>query len=122
MNVAQDMEKAAGQASALLKALANEHRLMLLCQLADGEKSVGELTGLVGLAQSAVSQHLARLRKDGLVKTRRHAQTIYYALDDARASQVIDLLYRMYCAPQKTKAGCRPKAATAPSPNGKRRH
>ena len=113
MNVADDMEKAAGQASALLKALANEHRLMLLCQLADGEKSVGALTDLVGLAQSAVSQHLARLREQGLVKTRRHAQTIYYALDNDRARQVIELLYHMYCAPQADSGRCRPKAGSA---------
>lgn len=107
------MEKAAGQASSLLKALANEHRLMLLCQLADGEKSVGDLTALIGLAQSAVSQHLARLRRDGLVKTRRDAQTIYYALADERASQLIDLLYRMYCAPKDSLNQCRPPAGNA---------
>lgn len=95
---------------------------MLLCQLADGEKSVGELTGLIGLAQSAVSQHLARLRNDGLVKTRRHAQTIYYELDDERTSQVIDLLYRMYCAPKKKTSGCRSQAAPTQSSNHENRH
>jgi DNA-binding transcriptional ArsR family regulator len=107
------MQSAADRASSLLKALANEKRLMLLCQLVDGEKSVGALTSLIGLAQSAVSQHLARLRRDGLVKTRRDSQTIYYAIADDRAQQVIELLYRMYCAPKARQNGRRHQGAEA---------
>ncbi len=72
-----DLEQNARKASALLKAMANERRLLILCFLAQGEKSVSELEGLVSLSQSALSQHLARLRRDRLVTTRRVAQTIY---------------------------------------------
>ena len=99
MNI-NDMEQAARRASALLKALSNEKRLLILCQLSDGEKSVGRLAELVGLKQSPLSQHLARLRAEGLVETRREAQTIYYALHSREAASVIELLYAMYCAPQ----------------------
>lgn len=93
------MEQAAARASRLLKVLANEHRLMILCHLTKGERSVGELERLVGLSQSALSQHLARLREDGLVQTRRVAQTIYYSIADEAAPRVIRLLYDLYCAP-----------------------
>lgn len=88
----------ARRASTLLKAMSNEHRLMILCQLLHGEKSVGELERLIGLSQSALSQHLARLRRDNLVQTRRQAQTIYYSLAGAEASAVINTLYTLYCA------------------------
>jgi DNA-binding transcriptional ArsR family regulator len=93
------MAEQAGQAAALLKALANENRLLILCNLVGRELSVGELLTKVALSQSALSQHLALLREEGLVKTRREAQVIYYSLADARASQVIDLLHRMFCQP-----------------------
>jgi DNA-binding transcriptional ArsR family regulator len=93
-----EMQQAAGQGSALLKALANERRLLILCQLADGEKSVGELVTVVGLDQSALSQHLARLRRQGLVRTRRASQTIYYSLASEEAHRVLKLLYELYCA------------------------
>jgi DNA-binding transcriptional ArsR family regulator len=86
----------AGSAARLLKMLANEQRLVLLCRLAEGEASVGELAGYAGLAQSAASQHLAKLRADGLVATRREAQTIYYSLDDEAATRVIGLLCDIY--------------------------
>lgn len=98
MNVIE-MEQAAAAASRLLKALANERRLMILCHLSESERSVGELERLVGLSQSALSQHLARLREDGLVKTRRAAQTIYYSLDGEAAPRIIAVLYELYCAP-----------------------
>ena len=101
MNI-QEMEQAALRASSLLKALSNEKRLLILCQLSDGEKSVGRLADLLGLNQSPLSQHLARLRAEGLVETRREAQTIYYALHSQEAARVIELLYAMYCAPQTT--------------------
>lgn len=74
----KDIERNIEVAVNLLKALSNEKRLMVICALYQGEKSVGELEEIVGLSQSALSQHLARLRRDGLVNTRRHAQTIYY--------------------------------------------
>ncbi len=94
----ETMRAAAARASALLKAMGNTHRLMVLCQLAKGERSVGELERLIGLSQSALSQHLARLRRDNLVQTRRAAQTIYYSLAGGEAAAVIATLYQLYCA------------------------
>ena len=76
-------------ASKLLKAMSNQHRLLILCQLVPGEKCVGGLERIIGLSQSALSQHLARLRRDGLVQTRRSAQTIYYSLAGKEAITVI---------------------------------
>jgi len=96
MNLEQ-MRPAAQRASDLLKALSNESRLLVLCNLAEGEKSVGELQHLIGLRQSALSQHLARLRREGLVRTRRESQTIYYSLAGEEASRVIAVLYDLYC-------------------------
>jgi DNA-binding transcriptional ArsR family regulator len=90
------LEARAGAAARLLKMLANKQRLVLLCRLAEGEASVGELAGHVGLAQSAASQHLAKLRADGVVATRREAQTIYYRLSDEAATRVIGLLCDIY--------------------------
>ncbi|CAA7626665.1 putative DNA-binding transcriptional regulator [Candidatus Terasakiella magnetica] len=96
----EKLKDSARRASALLKAMSNEHRLMILCQLLPGEKSVGELERIIGLSQSALSQHLARLRRDNLVQTRRQAQTIFYSLAGAEASAVINTLYGLYCAPE----------------------
>jgi len=96
MNI-DDMQVNARRASQLLKALSNEHRLLILCRLSQGEMSVGQLESIIGLSQSALSQHLARLRRDDLVKTRREAQTIYYSLVGEEATQVIDVLYDLYC-------------------------
>jgi DNA-binding transcriptional ArsR family regulator len=79
----------------LLKALSNERRLAIVCALYKGEKSVGALEEIVGLSQSALSQHLARLRRDGVVKTRREAQTIYYSLDNENVRQVLSCLCGM---------------------------
>jgi DNA-binding transcriptional ArsR family regulator len=92
------MQHSARRASKLLKSLSNESRLLIMCNLAAGEKSVTELQELVGLRQSALSQHLARLRRDNLVQTRRQSQTIYYSLRGEEASRVIEVLYQMYCA------------------------
>ncbi|MDI7775088.1 metalloregulator ArsR/SmtB family transcription factor [Asticcacaulis sp. EMRT-3] len=86
----------AQKATRLLKLMASEQRLMILCKLSDGEQSAGELTELVGLSQGAASQHLQKMRAEGLVETRRDAQTIYYRLDDDAARQVIDLLCTIY--------------------------
>lgn len=80
----------------LLKALSNENRLMIMCTLFKGEKSVSALEEVIGLSQSALSQHLARLRHDGLVKTRREAQTIYYSLEDTGVKAVLRCLYDIY--------------------------
>lgn len=93
------MERAASQASQLLRTLANERRLMILCQIAQGEKSVGELADLIGLDQSPLSQHLARLRREKIVRTRRESQTIYYALADKNTERLMETLYEIYCTP-----------------------
>ena len=92
------LNKNAGAAEAVLKALANRYRLMLLCELHKGEKSVTALQQAVGLSQSAVSQHLARLREENLVSTRRDAQVIYYTLASDNAARVIATLYEIYCS------------------------
>lgn len=94
-----DMERAATKASSLLRSLSNGTRLMILCHLSQGERSVGALQALLGIDQSPLSQHLARLRKDGLVATRREAQTIYYRIASGQAARVIETLYDMYCGP-----------------------
>lgn len=91
------MRAHAADAARLLRVLGNDKRLMLLCLLAEGEHSVGELNAQMELSQSALSQHLAVLREDGLVTTRREAQTIYYSLADGPARQVIQLLHDLYC-------------------------
>lgn len=95
----ETMEAAADRATELLKALSNRHRLMIICQLIDGERSVGNLAEVLGLRDSTVSQHLALLRKDGLVAARRDAQTIYYSIASEPAREVLTTLYRVYCPP-----------------------
>lgn len=91
------MEQAAGQASALLRLLGNGTRLMILCHLSQGEKTVGALQALLDIGQSPLSQHLARLRKEGLVATRREAQTIHYRIASDKVERVIETLYGLYC-------------------------
>ncbi len=92
----KSLKEKSEKASALLKALANEKRLLIVCILAAGEKNVGELEEVIGLSQSALSQHLARLRRDGVVETRREAQTIYYSLKDPAVSQLLECLGAIY--------------------------
>ena len=92
----------AASAARLLKALGNEKRLMLLCLLVEGEKSVGDLNARLELSQSALSQHLAILRDDQLVTTRREAQSIYYSLADGPAQKVIATLHTIFCADEGT--------------------
>lgn len=99
---AGEMAENAVQASLFLKALAHEGRLMILCHLASGEKSVTELENLLESRQAAVSQQLARLRLDGLVSCRREGKAIYYALHDPKVRRTIELMYDMFCA-----KGCR---------------
>jgi len=84
------------EASALLKAMSNESRLMILCRLLDGEKTVGELEQMIGLSQSAISQHLAVLRQGGLVMTRRAGQSINYSLAGEKPKAIIEVLHRIY--------------------------
>lgn len=91
------MQQNATEAVTLLKSLANESRLMILCVLTEGELSVGQLNRWIKLSQSALSQHLAVLREQGLVNTRRESQTIYYSLADSPAVNVIELLHEVYC-------------------------
>jgi len=95
------MQNAAGEASALLKALANPHRLMLVCQMVDGPRSVGDLAVRLGLRDSTVSQHLALLRRDGLVTATRDGQTIWYAIGSPEAKALLRTLYSLYCAPSR---------------------
>ncbi|PID35848.1 MAG: transcriptional regulator [Rhodobacterales bacterium] len=95
-----DMDKmmaSACDASALLKAISHEGRLMILCALVDGEKSVSELEELLHARQAAVSQQLARLRLEGLVSPRREGKTIFYSLADERPKRLIGLMYEMFC-------------------------
>lgn len=99
-----ELERNAHRASSVLKAMSNERRLLILCHLSQHERSVGELERLIGLSQSALSQHLARLREDGLVGTRREAQTIYYSLRGDEARQIMTTLYGLYCAPDAPAA------------------
>lgn len=97
MNV-QSVEKNIKPVAVLLKALSNEKRLIIICALCDQEKSVGELETIVGLSQSALSQHLARLRRDGIVSTRREAQTIYYSIKSKEIECVLRCLQSIYTA------------------------
>jgi DNA-binding transcriptional ArsR family regulator len=97
--MAEHMEVAADRASELLKALANRHRLLIVCQLLDRERSVGELAEFLGIRDSTVSQHLSVLRRDGLVAARRDGQTIWYSISSAPARALLETLYRSYCVP-----------------------
>lgn len=106
---AQDIEKLgelhdmAAHAVELLKAMANEWRLMILCQLADGEKTVSELQEILGLSQSALSQHLAVLRREKIVKSRKHAQSVTYSLAGDEAPKVMNTLHEVFCETQGDK-------------------
>jgi len=97
-SLTEEMLPHAEQAATLLRALANEQRLMILCNLSGGELSVGQLNERVPLNQSALSQHLAVLRKTGAVNTRREAQTVYYSLKPGPAADVIAILHSIYCS------------------------
>lgn len=102
MNV-DDLRSRAGEAASFLKSIANDRRLIILCELVNGERTVGELEAVVGLSQSALSQHLARLRGAKLVKTRRESQTIHYSLADSSVSEVIGVLHDVYCRPARRR-------------------
>lgn len=96
MNI-QKMEYNASKAAALMGMMSNPNRLMILCRLLEGEKCVMDLAEAVGLSQSALSQHLAKLRASNLVDTRRDAQTIYYSLSSKEAEAVMNVMYGLYC-------------------------
>lgn len=98
-----EMTENATAAAGFLKALAHEGRLMILCHLSTGEKSVTELEQLLCARQAAVSQQLARLRMEGLVSARREGKAIYYSLSDPKSRQVIELLYDMFCSAPASK-------------------
>ena len=106
---AQDIEKLgelhdmASHAVELLKAMANEWRLMILCQLAEGERTVSELQEILGLSQSALSQHLAVLRREKIVKSRKHAQSVTYSLAGDEAPKVMNTLHEVFCETQGDK-------------------
>jgi ArsR family transcriptional regulator len=95
----EELMRRAQDASAFLKALAHEGRLMILCHLSSGEKSVTELENLLETRQAAVSQQLARLRQEGLVSCRRDGKAMFYALADTKAERVVGLIYELYCGP-----------------------
>ncbi|MEJ3960335.1 metalloregulator ArsR/SmtB family transcription factor [Brachymonas sp. G13] len=94
----QHMQLAAREASQLLRVMSNENRLLLLCQLSQGERSVGELEEMLGIRQPTLSQQLGVLRSEELVQTRRDGKQIFYRIADERAQQVLETLYRLYCS------------------------
>ena len=103
-------EEQAAEAASFLKTLSNESRLRVLCQLVENaELSVGDLVVRVGLSQSALSQHLARLREEGLVATRKDAQTVFYRICDPRAHQVLALLHNLFCPQVGDQVGRAPQ-------------
>jgi DNA-binding transcriptional ArsR family regulator len=110
MGGGMDMEQLApkaAEAESFLKAMASRHRLMILCELNEGELSVSALQEALGLGQSSLSQHLARLRADGLVETRRVSQTIYYRIDNPKVSRMMQALVESFCADDKKPARAR---------------
>lgn len=99
---ASDMAEHAREASRFLKALAHDQRLMILCMLVEGERSVSELCATLGTPQPIVSQQLARLREDDFVATRRQGKNIYYSLANEEVREVVSLLYRLFCERRET--------------------
>jgi DNA-binding transcriptional ArsR family regulator len=99
------MREAADAACALMKVLSNPDRMLLLCQLSEGEKNVGELQELLGIMQPTLSQQLAVLRDEQLVETRREGKNIYYRIASPQALAVLEVLYTTYCTPARTKKG-----------------
>lgn len=94
----ENIQENAKQAAELLKLMSNEYRLQILCHLGEKEMSVGQLNLLISLSQSSLSQHLAKLRADGLVTTRRESQTIYYQIANPITLKIIEVLYQEFCA------------------------
>ena len=99
----EELHNMASNACELLKAMANEWRLMILCQLAEGEKTVSELQRTLGLSQSALSQHLAILRRERIVQSRKHAQSVSYSLTGDEATKVMESLHDVFCGAATTE-------------------
>lgn len=100
----RSLEKAASEVAGVLRAVANERRLLILCQLVEaGEASVGSLAEAVGLSQSALSQHLAKMRAEGLLTYRRDSQTLWYRIADPRIKGLLATLHKLYCKPAKQR-------------------
>ena len=110
-----ELQSRALRASGLLKAMSNPVRLLVLCQLAESEKSVGELERVVDVSQSALSQHLALLRSRGLVTFRREGQTLYYSLAGREAATLLAALYQIYCKPAQPARRAPTRRALAPA-------
>lgn len=102
-----DLEQNSARVAALLKAIANPARLVVVCQLAERECSVRELERVVGLSQSGISQHLAVLRRGGVVKSRRHGQAVLYSLADRDVVTLMDTLYALFCRRSGARGGAR---------------
>ena len=98
-----ELHDMASQACELLKAMANEWRLMILCQLSEGEKTVSELQSILGLSQSALSQHLAVLRREKIVVARKNAQSVHYSLAGDEATRVMETLHELFCGARPSK-------------------
>ncbi|MGV8894234.1 MAG: metalloregulator ArsR/SmtB family transcription factor [Burkholderiaceae bacterium] len=103
LNIEQ-MREAAGQATAMLRVLANEDRLLLLCQLTQGEACVSELEELLRIRQPTLSQQLSVLRNESIVSTRREGKKIFYKLEEGRALNLLNTLYGLYCTPNRSSA------------------
>jgi DNA-binding transcriptional ArsR family regulator len=97
MNLAQAMEKKAGDAADFVSGLANEHRLLVLCQLLDGERNVTALIEATNIPQTSMSQHLAKLKKEGIVDFRREHRTLYYYIRDPAVIEIMKILYERFC-------------------------
>jgi DNA-binding transcriptional ArsR family regulator len=122
MNIIPSLMEASSEvAEGALRTLANRHRLMILCQLIERERSVGELATLLKLRDSTVSQHLALLRKDRFVAARRDGQTIWYTLASEPARRIIEMLYEIYCVPARPARSAR-KGQILRAANGRGRH
>jgi DNA-binding transcriptional ArsR family regulator len=104
------LKVSASDATRFLKGLANRNRLLILCHLSEGEKSVGELEHAIGLRQPTLSQQLARLRSGGLVRARRNSKSIYYSIADTDVRGVLEVLYGKFCAPRTRRPRARMRA------------
>jgi len=109
------MSASADRAAEFLKSLGNRHRLLILCRLLEGERSVGDLTEFLGIRDSTVSQHLALLRREGLVRARRDGQTIWYSISSDPAREVLAALYRAFCAPAEAQPASRAPRHRSPT-------
>lgn len=98
------MRRAAGEATGVLRVLANEDRLLLLCRISQGECCVSDLEEALGIHQPTLSQQLGVLRAEGLVQTRREGKRIYYSISDARVLAIMDTLYHTYCRPARSRS------------------